>query len=143
MCRDGGVGGRDVSEGKGPQRRLGRRLEEVAEAVGGGCCRLQMLLSLALGVRETTAGRTLGALGGGRGCPPPPPSNASLVGGSMKGAPNTWAGQQDLGPVLSAEGEGPKGCECQHPSRGRFPAVCPVSRILGGGSRVTGWVVGR
>ena len=38
------VGGcRDASEGKGPQRqlqrRLGRRLEEVAEAVGGGYCR--------------------------------------------------------------------------------------------------------
>ena len=37
---------RDAIEGKGPQsppqRRLGRRLEEVAEAVGGGYCRLQM-----------------------------------------------------------------------------------------------------
>ena len=35
--------GRDASERKGPQRqpqqRLGRRLEEVAEAVGGGYCR--------------------------------------------------------------------------------------------------------
>ena len=42
----GGGGGRDASEGKGPhrrpQRRLGRRLEEVAKAVGGGYCRLQM-----------------------------------------------------------------------------------------------------
>ena len=27
--------GRDALEGKGPQRRLGRRLEEVAKAVGG------------------------------------------------------------------------------------------------------------
>ena len=38
---------RDALEGKGPQRgdqkRLGRRLEEVAKAVGGGYCRLQML----------------------------------------------------------------------------------------------------
>ena len=36
---------RDASEGNGPerrpQRRLGRRLEEVAEAVGGGYCRLR------------------------------------------------------------------------------------------------------
>ena len=30
-----------------PQRRLGRRLEEVAKAVGGGYCRLQMPLRLA------------------------------------------------------------------------------------------------
>ena len=45
---------RDALEGKGPQRRpqrrLGRRLEEVAKAVGGGYCRLQMSLKLALGV---------------------------------------------------------------------------------------------
>ena len=48
---------RDASEGKEPrtqpQKRLGRRLEEVAKAVGGGYCRLQMPLKLALGVRET------------------------------------------------------------------------------------------
>ena len=49
----GGVGGpRDALEGEGPQRRvqklLNRRLEEVAKVVGGGHCRLQMLLSLAL-----------------------------------------------------------------------------------------------
>ena len=61
--------GRDALEGKGPQRqpqrRLGRRLEEVAKAVGGGYCRLQMPLRLALGVRETVAGHGLGALEGG------------------------------------------------------------------------------
>ena len=48
---------RDALEGKGPQRRpqkrLDRRLEEVAEAVGGGYCRLQMPLRLALAVRGT------------------------------------------------------------------------------------------
>ena len=48
---DGAGGGRDALEGKGPQRRpqkrLGRRLEEVAKAVGGGYCRLQMPLKLA------------------------------------------------------------------------------------------------
>jgi hypothetical protein len=47
------------------------RLEEVAKAVGGGYCRLQTPLKLALGVRETVAGPRLGALEGGRGCLPP------------------------------------------------------------------------
>ena len=59
-----------------PQRRLGRRLEEVAKAVGGGYCRLQMPLRLALGVRETVTGHRLGALEGGGTSPPsnaPPP----------------------------------------------------------------------
>ena len=66
---------RDALEGKGPQRRphrrLGRRLEGVAEAVGGGYCRLQMPLKLALGVRGTVAGHRLGALEGGGGTSPP------------------------------------------------------------------------
>ena len=61
--------GRDALEGEGPHRRpqqpLGRRLEEVAEAVGGGYCRLQMPLKPALGVRGTVAGHRLGALEGG------------------------------------------------------------------------------
>ena len=76
--------GRDAVEGKGPQRRpqkpLDRRLEEVAKAVGGGYCRLQMPLKLALAVRETVAGHRLGAPGGGGGggylplpMPPVPP----------------------------------------------------------------------
>ena len=62
--------GRDLRGGA--QQRLGRRLEEVAEAVGGGYCRLQMPLRPALGVRGTVAGHRLGALGGGGGgtCPP-------------------------------------------------------------------------
>ena len=50
-------------EVKGPQRRprkrLDRRLEEVAKAVGGGSCRLQMPLKLALASRETVAGHRL------------------------------------------------------------------------------------
>ena len=62
-------------EGKGPQkrsqRRLDRRLEEVAKAVGGGYCRLQMHLSLTLAARATVAGHRLGAWeGGGGGLPP-------------------------------------------------------------------------
>ena len=76
----GGGGGRDALGGKGPQRRpqrrLGRRLEEVAKAVGGGYCRLQMPLKLAFAVRGTVAGHRLGALeGGGWGSPS---SNTSL-----------------------------------------------------------------
>ena len=62
----GGRGDRDALEGKGPQRRpkkrLDRRLEEGAKAVGGGYCRLRMPLKLALGVRGTVAGHRLGAL---------------------------------------------------------------------------------
>ena len=72
--------GKDALEGKAPQRRPDRRpdrrLEEVAKAIGGGYCRLQMPFKLALGVRETVAGHRLGALGGGGGgqpLPPPPP----------------------------------------------------------------------
>ena len=49
-------------------------MEEVAKAVGGGYCRLQMPLKLALGVGETVAWHRLGALKGGTSLP----SNASL-----------------------------------------------------------------
>ena len=62
-------------EGEGsqrrPQQRLGGQLEEVAKAVGGGYCRLQMLLRPALAVRGTVAGHRPGALK--KGVPPPPP----------------------------------------------------------------------
>ena len=90
MCAwGGGGGGRNALEGKRPQRRpqkqLGRRLEEVAEAVGGDYCRLQMTVKLELGVRETAAGHRLGALEGGGGSPPP--SNTSL------GGLGVWGGQ--------------------------------------------------
>ena len=60
-----------ASEGGGVQKWLDRRLEEVAKAVGGGYCRLQMRLRLALGVRETVAGHRPGA-GRGGGLPPLP-----------------------------------------------------------------------
>ena len=50
-------------------RRFDRWLEEVAKAVGGSYCRLQMPLKLAVAVRETVAGHRLGALGGGGGVP--------------------------------------------------------------------------
>ena len=77
---------RDAPAVKGPrrqpQKRLDRRLQEGAKAVGGGYCRLQMPLKLALAVRETVAGHRLGAPRGMEGaspslpmhpCPPPPP----------------------------------------------------------------------
>ena len=58
--------GRDALEGKGPQRwpqrRLHRRLQEVAKAAGGGYCRLQMPLKLAFAVKGAVAGHRLGAL---------------------------------------------------------------------------------
>ena len=63
----GGGGGKDALDGKGPQRWFQRRLEEVAKAVAGGYCRLQMTLSLALAIRGTVAGHRLGALEGGGG----------------------------------------------------------------------------
>ena len=71
----GGGGGRDALEGKAPRRRpqerLGRRLEEVAEAVGGGYCRLRMPLRLGLGVRGAVAGHGLGSMEGPGGNLPP------------------------------------------------------------------------
>ena len=73
---------RGAFEGKGPQRRpqrlFGGRLEEVAKAVGGGYCRLQMPLKLA---RGTVAGHRLGGIGGGV---PHPPSNVSLGQGCIR-----------------------------------------------------------
>ena len=60
---------------------LDRRLKEVAKAVGGGYCRLQMPLKSALAVRDTVAGRWLGALergGGGFPMHPPPPLHCLL-----------------------------------------------------------------
>ena len=80
VCRPSGPGVM-ASQGEGPQRRpqmrLGRRLEGVAKAVGGGYCRLQMPLKLAFAVRETGAGHRLVALEG-RGGGALPPSDASL-----------------------------------------------------------------
>ena len=51
---------------------LGWRLEEVAEAVGGGYCRFQMPLRLALGVKRTVAAHRLSALEVEGGLPPGP-----------------------------------------------------------------------
>ena len=118
--------GREAFEGQGPQRwpqrRFGRRLEEVAKAVGGGYCRLQMPLKLALGVRGTVTGHRLGALEGGGGGNLPPPSNASLELGTSAHGPHTdhdppavrpvprrksWTGPPVPGPWMRPLGAGP------------------------------------
>ena len=95
--------GRDALEGKGPWRqpreRSDRWLEEVAEAVGGGYCRLQMPLKLAPAVRETVAGHRLGALDGG-GTPPSPSCNTSLqisAGCSARRGYQFWKGDKVFG----------------------------------------------
>ena len=65
---------RDALDGEAPQKRpqrwLDRRLEEVAKAVEGGYCRLQIQLNPALAVKEPVAGHRLGTREGG-GVPPP------------------------------------------------------------------------
>ena len=48
---------------------------------GAGYCRLQMPFRLALAIRETVAGRRLGALGGGQVTPPLPNASPGRGGG--------------------------------------------------------------
>ena len=66
----------------------------VAKAVGGGYCRLQMPLRLAVAVRGTVAGHGLGALERGRQ-PPPfqciPPLGTWASGGGGGGRLNSVA----------------------------------------------------
>ena len=82
-------GGRGALEEMGPQRwpqkRLDRRLEGVAEVVGGGYCWLQMPLRPALAIRETVAGHRLGGLEGGAGVTSPPFQCIPRGGGGVKG----------------------------------------------------------
>ena len=82
-----------------PQKRLDRRLEEVAKAVGGGYCRLQMPLSLALAVRETVAGRRRGRPGGRGGSPLPMRRGG---GGPKPPVRSGWAGNARSGRRLAA-----------------------------------------
>ena len=66
--------------------RLDRRVEEVAKAVVGSYCRLQMSLRLALGVGETVSGHRLGALeGGGGGQSNDPGNNQHILNTSIIG----------------------------------------------------------
>ena len=124
-------------EGKGPQRRpqerLDRRLEEVAEAVWGGYCRLHVPLKLALGVRGTVAGRRLGALEGGG--PPPLPMHPCSAGQphQREGAHNKRSGNgQDQERTLI---ELPRGRGCTGKAGGGlgcvFVEVRPRAAIAG------------
>ena len=85
--RQGCIGRERNPKGGGGQKRLDRRLQEVA----GGYYRLQMPLRPALTVRGTVAGRRLGALEGGGGNPPLPmhpcltPNSKAVGGGCHSG----------------------------------------------------------
>ena len=74
--------------------RLGRRLEEVAEAVGGGYCRLQMPLRPALGVGETVRGDR-------RHGTPPPDHRPGHTRGSAAGLEQAQHVPPSLGPKAS------------------------------------------
>ena len=76
--------------------RFDRRLEAVAKAVGGGYCRLQMPLRLALGVRGTAAGHRPGALEGGGGYLRPLPMHRWWWGGPHRFQQHTLAGAVDV-----------------------------------------------
>ena len=80
LTREGGGGGRDAAEGKGPQRRPQQPLDgRLPKRLGVVSCRLQVPLRLALGVTGTAAGHRLGAWApstGGGGAVPPPPSSS-------------------------------------------------------------------
>ena len=56
--------GRDVLEGKGPSSGWTGGWRRLPKRLGGGYCRLRMQCNLALAVRGTVAGRSLGALKG-------------------------------------------------------------------------------
>ena len=90
----GGTNGDALEE---PQRRLDGRLEEVAEAVGGGYCRLQMPLRPALGVREAAAGHRLGALEGGGGVPRPLPMHPCCTNPPIGPSPTPCPGRSTAG----------------------------------------------
>ena len=158
---------RDALKGKGPQRwpqrRLGRRLEEVAKAVGGGFCRLQMPLRLALAVRGTVAAGPhvlevpeffaiaviggcdgLGLGRGLRGCrspvacsfsPPPPPNNAARCVVHSAGAVvlAPGGGGGDLGVCLMGGSDASVGVPLPPPGAGRWAAAS----VSGGSAQVS------
>ena len=124
-----GDAGMDALEGEGPQRRfqkrLGRRLEEVAKAVKDGYCRLQTPLRLALGVRGTVAGHGVGALyEGGGGCTSPPSQCIP-----RRGAEEGRGG----GGTTSASPQRTRGCPTRSPCRGPTPqSSAPAPRTSTG-----------
>ena len=102
--------GRNASEGKWPQKRLDRRLEEVAKAVGGGYCRLQMPSKLALGVRGTGTWQRPGAAEGGGGGFPGygiPGHGAGSWGWVPRSTRSTCAGERTFGSEYQIKIVGP------------------------------------
>ena len=76
-----------------PQRRSGRRLEEVAKAVEGGYCRLQMPLSLARDSGWAEAGALEAGGGGGGG------AGQGGVGNSKVGLVRSGPGTRSMHPT--------------------------------------------
>ena len=127
--------GTDAVAGQGPrrrpQKRLGRRLEEVAKAVGGGYCRLQMLLKPALGVRGTGAGHGLGVLVGGGGGGARSPLSMHRWGGGGGGHPDGSGLLTAPSPCHSARGRAPPPRRSASPGNG----LKPDPKIVGGSRR--------
>ena len=128
---------RDALEGKGPQRwpqrRLDRRLEGVAKAVGGGYCRLQMPLKLALGVRRTVAGHRLGTLEGpgGQSLTPPAPRRPLVPhsGAAPQQDPRHRGGRRLAGALHNPRGHALPA----HVRRHRAAAQAPPGKVRGRG----------
>ena len=99
-----------------------RQSEEVTEAVGGGCCRLQMPLKLALDIRGTVAGHRLGALEGGGGGAYLPPFQC-IPGGAPPLPMHRWGGG---GVVWAKVSPPPSHTDCT----GMCNAAAPPSKPL-------------
>ena len=119
---------RDAIEGKGPQRRpqkrLNGRLEEVAKAVGGGYCRLHMLLKLALAIRETVAGHRLGALEGYAPPPLSPMHPCSPWWGHSKPAPFSHSNPSHPKPQGACTRAATDSCAWLRRARGQQQELC-------------------
>ena len=130
---------RDASEGKGPQRwpqrRLDRRLEEVATAVGGGYCRLQMPFRLVFGVRGQWLGIGWAPWGGGG--PPllmhPCPSLLSPLPQGHVRQPRGGPPRHDAVPTGHARQTTTDDCAACVGCTGRFRLGCGVNSGGAGG----------
>ena len=126
--------------GKGPrrppQKRLDGRLEEVAKAAGGGYCRLQMPLKLALAVRGTVAGHRLGALEEGGGGTPPLPMQRWAEGFALScpGPPQTTP-QERVGRLATRVTRDQRGLERTDWDAGRGSFLLS----FGFAAETTGW----
>ena len=131
---------REGTSERRPQRRLGRRLEEGAKAVGAGYCRLQMPLKPALSVRKTVAEHRLGALEvGGGGAPRP---FQFIPGTSLSDQPHhKEASDNSVGPGMCCGGL-QLFFPCAPQSGGSFmegPAPASPLSFLGGAQTKMSW----